>query len=140
MHCDRRSGHATAHRHTSCDRSGLRNIAKSASLRLLRIQAMRIFSCLMFVTALAIARGDQRATLGELVVQQQTPFTKLVSIEDAVVRTLMSLSSDAALIVRGIVRPMRTYLSSDGMQIYTDFELTPTSFVAGSSRTQAAPG
>jgi hypothetical protein len=100
---------------------------------------IRPIGVLVFTTLFGTFLAGQGMTLRDAVIARGGPVVNSVGTE-SLLRPLAMLASNATLIVRGTVRPIRTYLSGDEMLIYTDFELTPVAIIAESIIAGRTPG
>ena len=82
----------------------------------------------------------QEMTLREMAARASGPIIKAIGTEEPS-RSMESLAADASLIAQGTVRPLKTYLSEDATLIYTDFEFTRQTVIAGGrGAPQMTPG
>jgi hypothetical protein len=100
---------------------------------------MRTLSPIIVAALATTSMYAQTVTLRDMAAHARKPIIKAIGSEETG-KSMASLATKASLIVQGTLRPMNTYLSSDGTLIYTDFECTPITVIAGVTGTSRTPG
>lgn len=94
------------------------------------------------VVLLCVSAAGAQEALPEAAARVGQPFTRPRLRELSPALTVEELARAADLVVHGVVKPIRTRLSSDRQAIYTDFEITPKSVIAARNATgvRSSPG
>ena len=83
----------------------------------------------VILTLFSISVVGQERTIPQMIEQVRPKPLIITSVSELVVASFESAIRDADLIVQGSVRRLKTYMTNDQMQLYTDFEILPTNMI-----------
>ena len=83
----------------------------------------------LILSLFSVSLAGQERTIPQRVEQVRPKPLIVTRVSELVVASFESAIRDADLIVQGSVRKLKTYMTNDQMQLYTDFEVLPTSTI-----------